>query len=278
MAEFSPPRTALSFPKSERLFLEPYLPSSDDMKAGAPPFVTLTYATSLDSEIALSPGAPTVLSGSQSKAMTHYLRSRHSAILVGVGTVIADNPSLNCRIEGAGGYGSEGLEGQPRPIILDPSARWKFTDKSKIFSLATEGRGKAPYIITGVQNVPEDRKALLERLGGRFIRLNLGSSEAGEHKFDWKDIMKALGDNGLRSIMIEGGAAVINSLLAPEYTHLINSVILTIAPTWLGRGGVVVSPARRFDTDGNPMAASRLHTVQWHSFGEDVVLCGHVRE
>ncbi|KXL47263.1 hypothetical protein M433DRAFT_65447 [Acidomyces richmondensis BFW] len=277
MAESSLLRPALSFPKAERPFLEPYLPSSNRGKADATPFVTLTFATSLDSQIALSPGAPTMLSGPQSKAMTHYLRSRHSAILIGVGTAIADNPSLNCRLEGVGGYGSEGLEGQPRPIILDPTARWEFTSRTKIFALASEGRGKAPYIITGVQSPPEDKKALLEQLGGRFITLNLGSSKAGEHKFDWSEIMKALGENGLQSVMIEGGAVVINSLLEPEYIHLVNSVILTIAPTWLGRGGVVVSPARRSDVDGTPVAASRLQAVQWHSLGEDVVLCGHIQ-
>lgn len=77
--------------------------------------------------------------------------------------------------------------------------------------------------------------------------------------------------------MIEGGAAVINSLLQPENFPAINSVIVTIAPTSLGVGGVVVSPPRRFNEVGKPMAAARLDHVEWHPFGEDVVLCGKVK-
>ncbi|EHK99335.1 putative 5-amino-6-(5-phosphoribosylamino)uracil reductase [Glarea lozoyensis 74030] len=124
-----PPRDVLHYPSIHRTFLEPHLPPKTPSTASPYPFTTLTFATSLDSQLALSPGAPTALSGPESKAMTHYLRSRHDAILIGVGTAVADNPSLNCRIEGVGGYGGEGLEGQPRPIVLDPRARWEVNDR-----------------------------------------------------------------------------------------------------------------------------------------------------
>lgn len=275
MAQSSRPRDTLHFPESERPFLEPYLPPRQ--KQDGLPFVTVTYACSLDSQLALSPGAPTALSGPPSKAMTHYLRSRHDAILIGVGTAVADNPSLNCRIQGVGGYGGEGLEGQPRPIILDPTARWDFAEKSKIFVLAGEGRGKAPYIITGNPNPPQDKKAILEKRGGKFITLKVTTSDDNHHKLDWKDVLDALAKEGLGSVMVEGGGSVINSLLTPDYMGLISSVIVTIAPTWLGQGGVRVSPARRVDGDGNPMATMRLRDTQWRPFGEDVVLCGYVK-
>ncbi|KAL5336169.1 dihydrofolate reductase-like domain-containing protein [Aspergillus crustosus] len=264
---------ALTFPSSETHFLEPYLPqskSNNDL-----PFTTLTFATSLDSSLALSPGTRTVLSGPQSKAMTHYLRSRHDAILIGVGTAVADNPGLNCRIEGVGGYGREGLQGQPRPIVLDPSGRWEFDEESKILVLAGEGRGRAPWVVvrSGVV-VLSERRELLERAGGRFISLDV--SEGSESGFDWGDLLRCLKREGLGSVMIEGGGSVINSLLEPGFQHLVDSVIVTIAPTWLGRGGVVVSPRRRFDETGTAIAASRLKDVKWHPFGEDVVLCGRM--
>lgn len=273
------PKDTLHFPAESRPFLEPHLPPND---LGRPdgsshPFTTVTFATSLDSQLALSPGAPTALSGPQSKAMTHYLRSRHDAILIGVGTAVADNPSLNCRIEGVGGYGGEGLDGQPRPIIIDPTARWDFTENHKIFQLAKEGKGRAPYIITGLATPPAAKKAILESSGGKFIKLDFTTTDIGEHKLKWTDVLKALSTEGLRSVMIEGGGAVINSLLLPEYFSLISSVIVTIAPTWLGKGGVVVSPQRRLDTGGKPIAAARLDHVEWHPFGEDVVLCGKVK-
>ena len=270
------PKDALHFPAASRAFLDSYLPPIEQVldDSSPYPFTTVTFATSLDSQLALSPGTQTVLSGPQSKAMTHYLRSRHDAILVGVGTAVADNPGLNCRIAGVGGYGSEGLEGQPRPIIIDPQARWNFTENHKIFQLAKDGKGRAPYIITTLSDPPSEQAAILEKAGGKYITL---APEPGSNKLEWRDILQALKAEGLQSVMIEGGAAVINALLVPEYLPVINSVIVTIAPTWLGEGGVVVSPPRRTE-EGKAITAARLRHVQWHPFGEDVVLCGDFRD
>ncbi|KAJ5165822.1 hypothetical protein N7492_006118 [Penicillium capsulatum] len=270
-------RDALEFPESDRVFLEPHLPPQDGTTPRVDrPFTTLTFATSLDSSLALSPGARTVLSGPQSKAMTHYLRSRHDGILIGVGTALADDPGLNCRIAGVGGYGAEGLDGQPHPIVIDPSCRWNFSEESKLFQLCGQGRGRAPWIVTALQNPPAERIALLEKYGGRVISLKMTTID-GHHRIDWDDLLRTLFANGLRSVMVEGGGQVINSLLAPASTSLIDSVIVTIAPTWLGQGGVVVSPPRRFDGDGNAMSAARLRNVKWYPFGEDVVLCGQMQ-
>lgn len=208
--------------------------------------------------------------------MTHYLRSRHDGILVGVGTALADDPGLNCRIAGVGGYGSEGLDSQPRPIVIDPSLRWNFSDDSKLFQLCREGRGRAPWIVTTVHEPPAEKDALLKKYGGQYITLDIPTSESGNHRIDWSELLVTLRSNGLHSVMIEGGGHVINSLLEPQCMGLIDRVIVTIAPTWLGQGGVVVSPPRRFDGEGNPMSAARLKNVQWYPFGEDVVLCGQV--
>src|SRR5947207_2217592 len=102
--------SALTFPYNLRSPLNSYLTrQSSSLTPTAKPHVTLTYAASLDSSISLSPGTQTHLSGHLSKAMTHYLRSRHSAILIGVGTAAVDDPGLNCRLDDV--VALEGLEG-----------------------------------------------------------------------------------------------------------------------------------------------------------------------
>ena len=255
----------------------PHLPAEPLARADQLPFVTLTFATSLDSALSLAPGTRTTLSGPQSKAMTHFLRSRHDAICVGVGTAMADDPGLNCRLGTSlrpGGH-------QPRPIVIDPQARWNFSDESKVLRLASEGYGMAPFIVTSRRDPPREKAELLARHGGKYIFVGSktgtdDAAEGGRANMSWKDVLGAVKREGLESIMIEGGGQVINSLLGEKGTELIDSVIVTIAPTWLGQGGVVVSPARRHDKDGNPVAAVRLAGVSWHPLGEDVVLCGKI--
>ena len=257
-------RDALKYPPSSRDFLTPYLPpprTSDHTK----PHLTLTFATSLDSSLSLAPGTQTALSGPQSKAMTHYLRSRHDVILIGVGTAVADNPSLNCRFDGVGGYGGEGLQGQPRPVVVDPEGRWDVRG-TKVLELAAMGRGKAPWVVTAREPAREVVEAL-QSLGGGFIVLERGADGG----IGWEDIVRALGERGIESVMVEGGGQVINTLLSAQNSHLVDSVIVTIAPTWLGSGGVVVSPER---SDGPVCPVARLNTTTWHQLGDDVVLGG----
>jgi len=78
--------------------------------------------------------------------------------------------------------------------------------------------------------------------------------------------------------MIEGGGFILGELLNPEYINMIDSVIVTIAPTYLGRAGVGVSPNPRVEESGKPIPASRLREVKWQPMGaEDVILCGKLR-
>ncbi|GJN66871.1 2,5-diamino-6-(ribosylamino)-4(3H)-pyrimidinone 5'-phosphate reductase [Purpureocillium lilacinum] len=308
----------LTFPASSAAALEPHLPpprsssssssATTDTRPSATasphhgseaqrPFVTLTFATSLDSTLALAPGVRTRLSGAESKAMTHYLRSRHDAILVGVSTVLADDPGLNCRIAVAGAETetqAERLRLQPRPIVVDPRLRWTPRRADKVLELARAGAGLAPYVLTAVAeaDVPPESAALLREHGGKYIHIEsstitTSTAAAGEGthdgeetpdtrpRFRWEDIFAALAAEGLTSVMVEGGGQVINALLHPSCQGLVDSVIVTIAPTWLGQGGVVVSPERVTDAQsGEPVAAARLSGVSWLPLGEDVVLCG----
>ena len=255
---------------ADKSFLQPYLPEGESVKNGATrrPFVTLTYACSLDGMISLSPGVRTTLSGPETKNMTHYLRLHHDAILVGVGTAIADDPSLNCRYPGVS------LDTQPRPIVVDPHTRWD-TYKSKVRSLAIEEKGKAPWVIHASQRSASEAPATSgsERLlvGEGGLRAPDNTSNPDLRHIEWQSILKALTQKGIRSVMIEGGATIINDLLSQP--HLVDSVILTIAPTWLGQGGVTVSPLAKV-RDGERVNAARLHGTVWRQFGQDAVLCG----
>jgi len=267
-----PASEALTFPPDLATRFAPHLPqplgSDHDDKR---PFVTLTFATSLDSALSLAPGQRTTLSGPASKAMTHYLRSQHAAILVGVGTAVADDPGLNCRI-------ASSAAASPRPIILDPRARWDPKPTAKVFQLAAAGKGLAPYILygegEGMTTGPSPQQlSLLEQHGGKYVPVSVDASTG---RFRWPEVLAAIRREGLESVMVEGGGEVINSLLRAPENELVDSVIVTIAPTWLGRGGVVVSPERTVDGDGNPSSPVRLTGVEWYPLGEDIVLGGKI--
>ncbi|TKA44247.1 hypothetical protein B0A49_13549, partial [Cryomyces minteri] len=239
-------RDVLHFPPSDRAFLDPYLPPTSNATSTTTdttattttttpprptrPFTTLTFATSLDSALALAPSTPTPLSGPASKAMTHYLRARHDAILVGVGTALADDPSLNCRLAGAG------VQGQPRPVVLDPRVRWDVA-ASRVLGLARAGRGRAPWVVVAADVDARQRDAL-EAGGGAYLTLPAAAASAPA-AFAWEDVLALLAARGITSVMVEGGGAVINALLLPQHAPLVDAVVVTIAPTWLGRGGVV---------------------------------------
>ncbi|KAL8640126.1 MAG: hypothetical protein Q9228_002925 [Teloschistes exilis] len=272
------PSSTLRFPEENRAFLEPYLPPQDaqGMKDGALPHVTLTYASSMDSCLSLAPGIQTVLSGPQSKAMTHYLRSRHDAILIGVRTALVDDPALNCRLEGAGGYGGIGWERQPRPVIIDPRARWMLTPQTRIMRTVAEGKGLAPWVIIapGFAMDPA-RLDALRYYGGDYV----GCTDFDKRwRLRWEAVLKALAAEGIRSIMVEGGGYVVNELLSPEHSNYVSSVIVTVAPTYFGQGGAQVSPAPRRDVVGRPTVAVRFKDVRWQGLGEDAVMCGRIPE
>ena len=254
----------------EKSFIDPYLPhveattsdSTTDENHTIRPFVTLTYACSLDGMISHGPGLRTTLSGPETKSMTHYLRLHHDAILVGVGTLEADDPSLNCRYPGLRS------DTAIQPVVLDPRLRGDM-QHSKVRALAKEGSGKPPWILHAAGVDPAS--AVLE--DDCYV---MGGHPTASGRLEWSSLLKALARKNIRSLMIEGGATVINELLLePE---LVDSVIVTIAPTWLGQGGVTVSPVSPHSLRGRRSNAARLAGVAWHQFGEDAVLCGRLSQ
>ena len=205
------------------------------------PLVTLSYAQSLDGSIADRPGRPLSLSGSQSMILTHGLRSSHDAILVGIGTVLADNPRLNVRL----------VTGEsPQPVIVD--SRLRFPPYANLLR-----HGRAPWIVANEGADPERREAL-EAMGARVFCL-----PATNGLVNLETLLKQLGDMDINSLMVEGGAQIITSFLA---ARLVDQVILTIAPLLVGGLRVVDSLGRgRFP---------RLSNLTYQRLGEDLVLMG----
>ena len=205
------------------------------------PLVTLSYAQSLDGSIADRPGRPLSLSGSQSMTLTHGLRASHDAILVGIGTVLADNPRLNVRL----------VTGEsPQPVIVD--TRLRFPPYANLLRT-----GRAPWIVANEGADPERREAL-ETMGARVFCL-----PAANGLVNLETLLKQLGDLEIDSLMVEGGAQIITSFLA---SRLVDQIILTIAPLLVGGLRVVDSLGRgRFP---------RLRNLTYQRLGEDLVLMG----
>jgi GTP cyclohydrolase II len=210
------------------------------------PFVTLTYAQSLDGSIAADPGQPLSLSGPQSRLLTHYLRAAHDAILVGIGTVLADNPLLNVRL----------VEGQnPQPVIVD--SRLRFPLEANLL----RRHPLSPWIATSEQ-ADRERQRRLEAAGARVLRLP--STARGD--VDLAALLEQLGNCGINSLMVEGGARIITSFLTHQ---LANYLVLTVVPRLVG-GVHAVGDLGPFE----PTRFPGLRNTGHQRLGEDLVLWG----
>ncbi|KAL3668717.1 hypothetical protein V7S43_006012 [Phytophthora oleae] len=198
----------------------------DASQKAAMPFVTLTYAQSIDGSLTAERGKPTLLSGPASMKMTHILRTVHDGIMVGVGTIIADNPSLNARL-------AEGKN--PRPIVIDTNLRCP-TD-IKLFTLPT---CENPILLCarGLQDPGEDLlETVIEKLGARVIECETTQGEDGCAHVHLRDAFRVLKEIGINSVMVEGGSAILTSCLQEAAQRpLINLVVVTIAPTFVSHG------------------------------------------
>jgi riboflavin-specific deaminase-like protein len=173
--------------------------------------ITLTWAQSLDGCIALKAGEPYRISGPESSLMTQRLRASHDAILVGIGTVLADDPRLDVRrVEGP----------SPRPLILDsdlrlpPGSRLVRREDRKPWVFAAEGANA-------------ERRAVLERLGCRVFETPRSSAD----RLDLAAVAARLAGLGVGSVLVEGGARVLASFIA---ARLADRIVITIGPLLLG--------------------------------------------
>lgn len=209
------------------------------------PFVTLSYAQSIDGSITARRGDSITISGPESLEMTHRLRAEHDAILVGIGTVLADDPLLSVRLV-------DGLS--PQPIIVDSHLRCPVHAKILL-------TGGTPWIAT-TENADVERQRALESVGARILRLP--NNEAG--RVDLQHLLSLLSRLGIKSLMVEGGAAVISSFLT---SHLVDRLVLTIAPMLVG-GLNAVEPYH--EVNGNPLP--RLSRTRYQRLGDDILLLG----
>ncbi len=213
------------------------------------PFVTLSYAQSLDGCIAARRGEALSLSGPQSLIFTHKLRAGNDAILVGIGTVLSDNPRLNVRL----------VNGKsPRPIVVDSQVRIPL--ESKLLHQNT----LTPWVIAATEPEPERRKAV-ESSGAEI--LTTACNFRGQ--VDLCAMLEKLGELGVNSLMVEGGARIITNFLLER---LANFMVLTVAPVVIFGGLRGVSDLGRSDPDDLP----RLRDPQHKWLGKDLILWGHL--
>lgn len=225
--------------------------------------VTLTYAQSLDAKIAGAGGQPLTISGAESMTMTHWLRTMHQGIMVGVQTVIHDDPQLNVRRLPK----RDTPYPQPRPIILDTYLRTP--PNCKLLRNFAAGTGLAPYIIYGLPlfDMEESkeikrRKKELEDAGAVLI-----TGFENDGRLDLAGALRLLKMRGINSVMVEGGQRVISSMLTERHTDgsvLVDTLIVTVAPTLVGFDGVGVIQ------QGKKLPA--LKHIKSEQFGTDTVI------
>ncbi|KAJ6520089.1 dihydrofolate reductase-like domain-containing protein [Mycena sanguinolenta] len=195
------------------------------------PFVTLTFAQSLDGKIAGIAGKQLALSGHQSLVMTHWLRTLHDAILVGSGTALNDDPQLNTRHLPP----DSGPHTAPHPIVLDRRLQLPPTCKLlRNYALGT-GAGRQPWVVCRQEVDPEweTRRQALEKAGARVLVL----PAALESRSSIPAILTLLRAEGIRSLMVEGGAQIIAAFFGASDT-CVDTVLITTAPVLVGASGV----------------------------------------
>jgi len=179
------------------------------------PLVTLKLAQSLDGKIATATGESQWITSEPARDFGHLLRARHDAILVGVGTALADDPMLTCRLPGLEGH-------SPLRVVLD--TRLRLTEWSKLAQTA----GEFPTL---VYTAAAAGGGELEVCGVQVVRV--AKDAAGHPKL--ADVLADLGGRGITRLLVEGGAAVhagfLNSGLA-DRLEVFN------APMILGGSGV----------------------------------------
>jgi GTP cyclohydrolase II len=162
-------------------------------EAGGLPFVTLSYAQSIDGSIAARPARPVALSCEQSLLMTHHLRARHCALLVGINTVLADDPRLTVRLCSGD---------NPLPVVLD--SRLRISEEARL--LAHPDR--KPLLLT-TSAAPSQK---IDRLQSRGARVQImPADDLG--RVSLREALRWLAAQKINGLMVEGGATVIDSFL-----------------------------------------------------------------
>jgi riboflavin-specific deaminase-like protein len=208
------------------------------------PFVTLAYAQSLDGSITTRRGEVLSLSGEKSIQLTHQLRSLHDGILIGIQTVLSDDPQLTVR----NWHGSN-----PQPIVLDSLLRIPETAK------LCHHPDKKCWVLT---------LSPLTGLYGDKLEILTVDSDGAKH-VSLNAALALLREKGITSLMVEGGAKIITAFLS---SGMVDAIVLTIAPSIVG-GYKAVST---LDT-GNMNHIPFINPLYSEKLGKDIIIWGDMK-
>ncbi len=224
------------------------------------PFVTVKAAMTLDGKIATARGESRWISGPAARAHAMRLRLAADAVLVGIRTVLADDPSLTVRAPDGPKPGR--VLKVPRRIVLGDRARTPLRAK-----LVSDPHAAQTTIVVG-PDAPERRVAALARRV-RVLRAPLAGAEAprGLAYLDLGWLMRRLGDEGVTSLLVEGGGEVHASFLFGGLAH---RIAFYYAPKILGGRNALKAVAG--GGAGGWQDLLRLRDIRWRRLGEDLLL------
>jgi len=218
------------------------------------PFVILKCASTLDGQIATRTGDARWVSGDASRRYVHLLRHAVDAIMVGIGTVRADDPSLTAR--------PEGLRGRdPIRIILD--THLSVPEDAKVLRVESD----SDTIIISGHAAETDKKSRLEAKGVRVL-----FSPLKDGTIDLLPLMDRLGAMGITSLLIEGGGQLIASALASE---VVDKILIFYAPKLSGgNDGTSICMGKGAASMSRCISVERMSVER---VGEDVLIQGYIK-
>ncbi len=215
------------------------------------PYVTMKAGLSLDGKIATSTGHSGWITNHKSRRFVHKIRDRVDGILVGIGTALADDPSLTTRLPGDGHQ-------DPTRIILD--SRLRLPDTAKMLHLGS----KAPTLIYCGPDADSQQKLKLENAGAQIKAVPV--REDGQ--LDLKVVLKNLAKKEITSLLVEGGSQVHSSFLN---NGLVDQVNLFYGSFFLGSDGISVVGKLGLDRVDQ---AKKLVDLKTRRFGDDIMVKG----
>ncbi len=231
-------------------------------KATGLPLVSLKLAMSLDGKIATRTGESKWITGERVRRFAHKLRAIHDAVMVGIGTVLADDPKLTVRISNLESRISN------RRIVVDSLARTPPTA-----ALLTADR--RPPVIAVTDAAPHERVAALREAGAEVWVLAGEGQEASScptgRRVDLSGLMRRLGEQQVQSVLIEGGGTLASAALA---AGLVDRVYFLIAPLIIG--GAAAPTAVGGEGIARLADAWHITNMKMRRIGEDVLITGEV--
>lgn len=219
------------------------------------PFVTAKFAVSLDGKIATRSGDSRWISGDEARRYVHNLRCTVDAIMVGVNTVLIDDPQLTAR--SCGGRGGA-VRAKPLRVIVDSKGRTPLT--ARVFNEP----GKT-LLALGRSATPEEKETLAQT-GVELLEL---PSEEG--RVDLKRLLKMLGEQEITSVLVEGGGTILGSLFDHQ---LVDKMIAFVAPVIIG--GKEAKTAVGGKGVDKVVDSVKLEQVSLEKFGNDFMISGYV--